>query len=82
MMSDHHDPIALKSFLKQDMIWKSLKIAPSSSTWIVMMSLGVLLDAVDRVIYLLPEFVAQLIRYLRIHRGDLAGILRCPGVDD
>jgi hypothetical protein len=58
MMSDHQDPIALKSLLKKDMIWKSLKIAPSSSTWIVMMSLGILLDAIDCVIDLLPEFGA------------------------
>jgi hypothetical protein len=58
MMSDHQDSIALQSFLKKDMIWKSLKIAPSSSTWIVMMSLGILFDAIDCVINLLPEFGA------------------------
>jgi|LakMenE01Jun11ns_1017448.scaffolds.fasta_scaffold9383783_2 hypothetical protein len=61
MMSDHQDPIALKSLLKKDMIWKSLKITPSSSTWIVMMSLRILLNAIDCVIDLLPEFGAQLI---------------------
>jgi hypothetical protein len=62
MMSDHHNTIVEKTLFKQNMVWKPLEVAPPSSTWVVVMSLWILLDVIDRVINLLPELVAQFIR--------------------
>ena len=82
IMSYHNDSIAFKTLLKQNRVWEPFEIAPSSAAWVVMMPLGELLDVIDRIINLLPELVAQLIRYLRIHRGDLACIPRRTGMNN
>ena len=82
MMSDHHDSIVEKTLLKQNMVWKPIQIAPSSSARVVVMSLWILLDVIDSVINLLPELVVQFIRDLRIHCSDLACILRSSGMNN
>jgi len=57
-MSYHHDSIALKTFLKQNVVWEAFKIASPSPAWVVMMSLGILLGVIDRFINFLPKLIA------------------------
>lgn len=47
-----------------------------------MMSLWILLDAIDRIINLAPKLVAQFVRDLCIQGGDLACILGCTWMDN
>ena len=82
MMSDHHYSIVEKALLKQNMVWKTLEVAPPSSAWVVVVSLRILLDVIDSVINLLPELVVQFIRDLRIHCSNLAFILRSSGMNN
>ena len=81
IMPDHHDPIVKKTFLKQNMIRKPFEIAPPSPAWVVVVSLRRPLDALNRIVNLLPELVTQFIRYLRIHSGNIASILCSSGMD-
>ena len=57
MMPYHHDSIALKTLLKQNVVWEPFEVTPPSSAWVVMVPLGILLDVIDRIINLLPKLV-------------------------
>jgi hypothetical protein len=82
MMSYHYNPITLKAFLEQNMVWKLLEIAPSPAARVIMMSFWVALDIIDCIINLIPELVTQVIRDIRILCRYVPGILRRPWVDD
>jgi hypothetical protein len=61
MMPDHHDSIVERALLKQNMVWKPIEVAPSSSARVAVIPLWILLDIINSVINLLPELVALLI---------------------
>ncbi len=50
MMLYHYNPITLKAFLEQNMVWKLLEIAPSPAARVIMMSFRVALDIIDGII--------------------------------
>jgi hypothetical protein len=82
MVSNHNAPIALKTLLKQNVVWKLLEITSSPSGGIIMMSFRVALDEIDCIIKLFPKLDTQVIRDICILHSDLSGILRRSRVDD
>jgi len=82
MLSNHNAPIALKTLLKQNVVWKLLEIASSPSGGIIMMSFRVALDEIDCIIKVFPKLDIQVIRDICLFHSDLSGILRRSRVDD
>ena len=79
VVSDHDDPIALKTLLEKYMVGKLLEITSPHSAGIIMMSLRIGLDGIDCIIKLTPKLIMQLPGNSFIIRRNLSGIFRRPG---
>ena len=82
VVSNHDDPIALKTLLEKYMVGKFLEITPPHSAGIVMMPLRIGLDGIDGIIQLTPKLIIQLPGNSFILRRNLSGIFRSPRVND